>query len=627
MVTDVFNPNLIIMDLKAQNAKQVIASLCDLAQQAKITTDAKLLEQKIWQREHEVSTGIGHGIAMPHAQGAFIKRTCVIVAKTQSEIDFSAIDHRPVDLFFMLLVPAGADSAHLKILAELSRLLLDQTLLAKIKAASSPEEVIELFKQAELLKSSRAASRPEPSNLVVGVTACLNGIAHTYMAEAALQQAGKKRGLQVRIETNGSEGARHQLTAEEIKKAQGVIIAADKQVAMTRFAGKRLVNTSTVAAITNPDQLFEQVKTAPVFYPQKAANDKLAESSPRQQHGLWRKILSGISYLLPFAIASGILLAIARLCTDYHLADAASFLSLVGRLTIKFMIPVLAAFTGEAIANRPALLLGFVGGSLCQLSLNQKASAGILGGLCAGLLAGAIIIGLQKVFKPLPTAIHGLKPMIIFPVFGLLAETILVYFLIVPLIGEVNYWLLFALKHLPGWGLTLLTMCLSLMMAADLGGPINKTAYLLAVAVFVNAPALKVSAILMAAVMTGGMVPPLATAWASLFLRKQLSLNLINEGRLNWLRGASFITEGALPFAKANQVATILASLTGAAVSGLLVGFWHVGVPAPHGGLWITILATNWRGYLLATGCGMLVAGLVLIFAWKNTVQLNGGKP
>ncbi|MCI1482039.1 MAG: fructose-specific PTS transporter subunit EIIC [Lactobacillus sp.] len=520
LVTDVFDPNLIILDLKAKDAQQVISSLCKLAQRAKVTTDAKLLEQKIWQREREVSTGVGHGIAMPHAQGNFINRTCVIVAKTQSDIDFSAIDHKPVNLFFMLLAPAGADSVHLKILAELSRLLLDQTLLTKIKAANSPQAVIELFKQAEQAKSPRAESGPKKSNLIVGVTACINGIAHTYMAEAALQQAGKQRGWQVRIETNGSEGARHQLTAEEIKQAQGVIIAADKQVAMARFAGKRLVDTSTAAAITDPDRLFEQVQTAPIFHPQNADHKELAKSMSNQQSGLWRQILDGISYLLPFSIASGIILAIARICFDYHLTDAASFLTMVGQLTIKFMIPVLAAFTGEAIANRPALLLGFVGGALCQLSSGQKARAGILGGLCAGLLAGAIIIVLQKIFRPLPTAIHGLKPMIIFPVFGLLAETALVYFLIVPLFGQINYWLLFMLKYLPNWGLTLVTICLSLMMAADLGGPINKTAYLLAVAVFVNAPALKLLAILMAAVMTGGMVPPLATAWASLFLKK-----------------------------------------------------------------------------------------------------------
>ncbi|MCH3905585.1 MAG: fructose-specific PTS transporter subunit EIIC [Lactobacillus sp.] len=620
LLTDILDPNLMIMDLQADNAQSAITELCQLAKKEKVTNNVQLLQTKIWQREHEVSTGIGHGIAMPHAQGDFINKTCVLIAKSKRGVDFNAVDQQPVYLFFMLLAPESTDQEHLSLLANLSRLLMNKDLREKIKQAGNAAAIVQLFRETEQNKPLKNVPVEDERPLVVGVTACLNGISHTYMAEAALKQAGQRHGVRVRIETNGSEGVRHRLTTQEIEAASGVIVAADKQVSMKRFAGKKLINTSTVAAITKANILFDQLESAPIFHPStnhKESNNQQVTSTNIFAK-IWRQILNGVSYLLPFAIASGIFLAFAQLCTDYHLPKLTSFFQLVGKLTIKFMIPILSAYIAEAIAQRPALLLGFIGGCLCQLPLANQNSAGILGGLCAGLTAGGIILLLQKMFKPLPVAIHGLKPMIVFPVLGLLIEAVVVYFVIAPIFGQLNYWTLSLLESLPRWCLTILTTCLSFMMAADLGGPFNKTAYLLSVAVFVNAPYLKIAAILMAAVMVGDMVPPLATAWASLCLKKQLDPDLMREGRLNWLRGVSFITEGAIPFAQKNRAATILASVIGAAVSGFLIGYWQVGVPAPHGGLWIAVLATDWRGYLLSTFCGMLIAGLVLIFSWKK---------
>lgn len=623
MVTDLLNPALMIMDLKAQTAQEAVTELCQLAAQQKIVSSAEILAKKIWQRERQISTGIGHGIAMPHAQSRIIYSSCVIFAKSKAGIDFAAIDQKPVHLFFMLLAPAKTDAEHLHLLAQLSQLLLNKDLLAALNQVETPREVCQLFARAEAGKPILAIPKSKQAPLIVAVTACLNGIAHTYMAEAALQQAGKKKGWQVRVETNGSEGVRHQLTAAEIKAAQGVIVAADKQVAMKRFAGKKLLSTSTVAAIIKPDQVLAHLHTAPIYRPSQA--DQAAPAKTKTDFSkiklAWHALMAGVAHLLPFAVASGIFLALARICKNYQLLAAADFLQLVSHLTSNLMIPILAAFTGAALAGQPALLLGFVGGSLCTISVFSKCPAGILGGACAGLLAAMIVDGLQKVFGSLPTAVHGLKPMLIYPVFGLLLESFLIYFAIDPAFGWLNYWLLHWLSHLPTWALMIVTTSLSMMMAADLGGPLNKAAYLLAVAVFVNEPSLPVAAVLMAAVMVGGMVPPLATALAGLFLKSKLSLSLQRESRLNWLRGASFITEGAIPFAKKNRQATITASLIGAALGGLLIGCWRVGVPAPHGGLWLTILASNWQGYLVSVFSGMIVAALVLIFNWGKTTN------
>ncbi|WP_103658898.1 PTS fructose transporter subunit IIC, partial [Lactobacillus helveticus] len=505
--------------------------------------------------------------------------------------------------------------------------LIDPELVEKLKAAKTPEEVIDLFEKAETKKDeedkkaaeakkakeaakAQGGSDDDNKPLIVGVTACINGIAHTYMAQEALIKEGKKRGIEVRIETNGSEGVKDKLTPDEIKRAKGVIIASDKKVDMPRFDRKHLVNRPVVDGI-NKSGLWA---------------------------GIYKNLMNGISHMLPFVIGGGILMAVSFIVENYMggpKTPAFVFLNNAGNLAFAFMVPVLAAYIAESIGDLPALMPGFVGGYMAaivngQFQVNVQAHttspAGFLGGIAAGFIAGYLMVGLKKLFAKLPHSVEGMKPMLFYPILGLLLIAAIMFYIINPIFSGINFAITHFLNGMGTGNLVLLTTILAGMMSIDMGGPFNKAAYVFASGAFANDPHSATAAILMAAVMVGGMVPPFATAIGTTFFKNKYTLEERRAGVSNWVLGFSFITEGAIPFAAADPGRVIPSCIIGSAVGGALVGLWHVGVPAPHGGLWVSPLAGNIGGpshilfYFLATIIGSVVAGLVMSF-WKKNVK------
>lgn len=645
-ITDILDPKLMIMDLKATDKTQAINEMADLEVAQGIVNNKAEFIKSIWDREKESTTGIGDGIAMPHARNKYINKARVLFAKSKSGIEYNSLDNKPVYLFFMITAPAGADNTHLQALAKLSGLLIDPKLVEKLKLATTPKQVMELFEAAEKAKdtqdnktqdeSKKSAQKP----LIVGVTACINGIAHTYMAQQALIKAGKKLGIDVRIETNGSEGVKDKLTPEEIKRAKGVVIASDKNVEMARFDGKHLISKPVVAGIKEPENLLEDIMSGNTsIYHANAKAKKQTNNTAKA--GLWgtiyKHLMNGISHMLPFVIGGGILMAISFIVEQYMPGGAHNpafiFLNNIGNMAFAFMVPVLAGYIAESIGDLPALMPGFVGGFMATVYTGSfggayianvmpetKSAAGFLGGLAAGFIAGYIMVFLKKIFAKVPQNLEGMKPMLLYPILGLLFVGAIMYYIVNPIFSGLNLAITNFLNHMGTGNMTLLTTVLAGMMAIDMGGPFNKAAYVFASGAFANDPHSQTAAILMAAVMVGGMIPPFATAIGTTFFKSKYTKQEQRAGISNWVLGFSFITEGAIPFATADPVRVITSSIIGSALAGALVGLWHVGVPAPHGGFWVTPLATNIWGYILSVVIGSIVAG-VIMSVWKKKVS------
>ena len=654
-IEDLLSPDLMIMDLKATTQEEAIKEMANLEVKQGVVNNEEEFIKSIWAREKESTTGIGEGIAMPHARNKYINRAAVLFAKSFKGIDYKALDGQPVHLFFMITAPAGADNTHLQALAKLSSLLINPDVVNALKAATTPEEVIDIFKKAEVEKdaqdkadaekrkaeAAKEASKPdsEQKPLIVGVTACINGIAHTYMAQEALIKAGKKLGVDVRIETNGSEGVKDKLTPEEIKRAKGVIIASDKKVDMPRFNGKELIMKPVVDGINHPKELIEDIleNKASIYHADSSASS--SDDDAKEKQGLWasiyKNLMSGISHMLPFVIGGGILMAISFIVENYMAGGAKNpafiFLNSAGNLAFAFMVPVLAAYIAESIGDLPALMPGFVGGYMAAivngtngLQVNAQAHAvspaGFLGGIAAGFIAGYMMIGLKKLFAKLPKSVEGMKPMLLYPILGLLFIALIMFYIINPIFSSVNFAITHFLNSMGTGNLVILTMILAGMMAIDMGGPFNKAAYVFASGAFANDPHSATAAVMMAAVMVGGMVPPFATAIGTTFFKNRYTKEERRAGVSNWILGFSFITEGAIPFAAADPGRVIPSCVIGSAVGGLLVGLWHIQVPAPHGGLWVSPLSNHILLYFVATIVGSIVAGLIMSF-WKKPVS------
>jgi len=654
-IEDLLSPDLMIMDLKATTQEEAIKEMADLEVKQDVVNNEDEFIKSIWAREKESTTGIGDGIAMPHARNKYINRAAVLFAKSPKGIDYNSLDGQPVHLFFMITAPAGADNTHLQALAKLSSLLINPDVVNALKAATKPEEVIDIFKKAEAEKdaqdkadaekrkaeAAKEAAKPanEQKPLIVGVTACINGIAHTYMAQEALIKAGKKLGVDVRIETNGSEGVKDRLTPEEIKRAKGVVIASDKKVEMPRFDGKELVMKPVVDGINHPQELIEDIleNKAPIYHAD--SNASANDDSAKEKQGLWasiyKNLMSGISHMLPFVIGGGILMAISFIVENYMAGGAKNpafiFLNSAGNLAFAFMVPVLAAYIAESIGDLPALMPGFVGGYMAAivngtngLQVNVQAHAvspaGFLGGIAAGFIAGYMMIGLKKLFAKLPKSVEGMKPMLIYPILGLLFIALIMFYIINPIFSSINFAITHFLNSMGTGNLVILTLILAGMMAIDMGGPFNKAAYVFASSAFANDPHSATAAVMMAAVMVGGMVPPFATAIGTTFFKNRYTKEERRAGVSNWILGFSFITEGAIPFAAADPGRVIPSCVIGSAVGGLLVGLWHIQVPAPHGGLWVSPLSNHILLYFVATIIGSIVAGLIMSF-WKKPVS------
>ncbi|MCP9313048.1 PTS sugar transporter subunit IIA [Liquorilactobacillus satsumensis] len=635
-----------IMDLKASTKEEAISEMVHQYFVTGVINDEDLYKKDIVAREKQSTTGIGDGIAMPHAKDKAVQRATVLFAKSEKGVDYDALDGNPVHLFFMIAAPEGANNTHLQALATLSGLLIDPTLVAKLKQAQTPDEVHQLFAdaqaqkeekdQAEEKKEQQQAAAPASSDrpYVVAVTACPTGIAHTYMAEEALKKQAEAMGVDIKVETNGSEGVKHLLTADEIQRAAGVIIAADKKVEMARFNGKHLINRPVVDGIKKPEELITKAVNAdaPVYHADAAAAEEEDDATGSIGSKIYKDLMNGISHMLPFVVGGGILMALSFVIEQYLGGPKSTgfiFLNNAGSLAFAFMIPVLAGYIAESIGDRPALMPGFVGGFMAtvysgsfggaytaNVMTNAKSAAGFLGGIAAGFIAGYLTIFLKKVFTKLPKSLEGMKPMLLYPIFGLLLVALIMFFIVNPIFAIINTWVTAFLNHMGTGNAVLLGIVLGGMMSIDMGGPFNKAAYVFAVAAFTSTN----NGNLMAAVMAGGMIPPFATAIATAFWPKKFTDDERKAGITNWVLGFSFVTEGAIPFATADPLRVIGSCIVGSAIAGGLTQFWHVSVPAPHGGLWVTPLATNAFGYIFAVVIGAIVSGIILGM-WKQVKE------
>ncbi|MCH4008343.1 PTS fructose transporter subunit IIABC [Companilactobacillus sp.] len=635
-----------IMDLKATTKAEAIDEMVSKYFDIGVIDDKELYKADILKREAQTSTGIGDGIAMPHARDKAVKRATVLFAKSKDGIDYDSLDGQPTYLFFMIAAPDGADNLHLQALAALSSLLINPDLVANLKKATTADEVQKLFNDAMAAKEAKdkadeekekaqakaaeeeakkTAASADKKPFVVAVTACPTGIAHTYMAEAALKEHAEKLGVDIKVETNGSEGVKHKLTAADIARADGVIIAADKKVDMPRFDGKHLVNRPVTDGINKSDELINLAvdQKAPIFHAEGGATQ---EEESTEKKSLWSKIyadlMNGISNMLPFVVGGGILMALSFLLEPGVGSHSQWFLFFnnVGNYAFSFLIPVLAAYIAESIGDRPALLPGFVGGYMASQAsasvVSSKSPAGFIGGLLAGFIAGWVVIGLKKLLKGLPKTLDGLKPILLYPVLGLLATGAIMYFAVDPIFAVVNHAITAFLENMGTGNAVILGGLLGGMMAVDMGGPFNKAAYTFAIGTFTATQ----NGALMAAVMVGGMIPPLAIAIATTFWGKKFTEQERQAGLSNYVLGISFITEGAIPFAAGDPLHVIVSSVIGAVIGGGLTQLWHVNVPAPHGGIFVTLLANHPLLYVLAVVIGAVIAG-VIYGVWKPALK------
>lgn len=641
--------DIMIMDLKATTKSEVIDEMVHNYYEHGIIDDEDLYKKDIIKREEEGSTGMGDGIAIPHAHDAAVKKPAVQFARSVAGVDYDSMDGQPAHLFFMIAAPEGGDNTHLQALAALSQVLMNPDVVTALKAADTPDKVQDIFAEAVAKKEAENKAEEEAKKVaansnsdrpyIVAVTACPNGIAHTYMAEENLKKKAKELGVDIKVETNGSEGIKHRLTADEISRAVGVVIAADKKVEMNRFDGKPLVNKPVKSGIQEPEKLIQQVLDgkAAIYHATGDDSSSSTESDGTVWGNIYKQLMNGISHMLPFVIGGGILMAISFIVEQYMggaKAPAFIFLNSAGNLAFAFMVPVLAAYIAESIGDTPALMPGFVGGfmaSIANASLggsyhvnfqaNSTSPAGFLGGIAAGFIAGYLILGMKKMFAGLPRSVEGMKPMLLYPVFGLLFIALIMYFIVNPIFSTINLWITHFLNGMGTGNLVLLTLVLAGMMSIDMGGPFNKAAYVFASGAFANDdPKSTTAAILMAAVMVGGMVPPFATAIGTAFFKNKYTEDERRAGVTNWILGFSFITEGAIPFATADPGRVIPSCIIGSAVSGAIVGAMRIGIPAPHGGFWVSPLATNILGYFLAVIVGSIVAALIMSF-WKKPVN------
>ncbi|MBO0473730.1 PTS sugar transporter subunit IIA [Enterococcus ureasiticus] len=638
-IKDLLVKDVMIMDLQATDKKGAIDEMVQKMYDGGRISDIKTYKEGILAREAQTSTGLGDGIAMPHAKNSAVKEATVLFAKSNKGVDYEALDGQPTYLFFMIAAPEGANDTHLQALAALSRLLIDPDFVAKLKETKTPEDVQNLFQSAEEAKEAQekqeqleeAAKNTQDANrkFVVAVTACPTGIAHTYMAEDALKKKAKEMGIDIKVETNGSEGIKNRLTAEDIARADGVIVAADKKVEMNRFDGKELVNRPVSDGIRKTEELITLATngTAPTFHSSESDSseeDGSADGSVGSR--IYKDLMNGVSHMLPFVIGGGIAIALSFMIDQFigvpqdqlsmlgNYNEAASWFNQIGSAAFGFMLPVLAGFIASSIADRPGLIVGFAAGALANTG-----GAGFLGALVGGFLAGYVIILLKKLFKGLPKSLDGIKTILFYPVFGLLITGGSMLLVNVPM-KVINDGLNNFLLSLDGTNAALLGALLGGMMAIDLGGPINKAAYVFGTA-SIAATVTEGGSIIMASVMAGGMVPPLAIFIATLIFKNKFTKDQKDAGLTNLVMGLSFVTEGAIPFAAADPLRVIPSFVVGSALAGGLVGGFGIRLLAPHGGIFVALLLSHPILYLLFIAIGAVVSAVILGIVKKPVAQ------
>ena len=644
-IQDVLNKNVMLFDLQATDKEGVINEMIQSLVDNGVVTDFETFKTGIMNREAQTSTGLGEGIAMPHSKNKAVKEATVLFAKSNKGVDYASLDGQPTDLFFMIAAPEGANDTHLAALAELSKYLMKPGFADKLRQASTPDQVIAVFdaeeqeaaadeaKKAEAVKEAASSDKP----LIVAVTACTTGIAHTYMAEEALIKKGEEMGVTIRVETNGASGVGNRLTAEEIAKAEGVIIAADKAVETARFNGKKLISKPVAAGIRQTEELIQTILDgkADVFHAENAAEASTSQEKLSLGGAFYKHLMSGVSQMLPFVIGGGILIALAFLIDQilgvpqsqlsqlgsYH--ELAAQFKTIGGAAFGFMLPVLAGYIGFSIAEKPGFVAGFIAGSIASSGsafgniafgaakgeLPAAVSSGFLGALVGGFLAGGVILVLRKALAGLPRSLDGIRSILLLPLLGVGLTGFLMFLINIPM-AAINTGLNNFLSSLSGSSAVLLGLLVGGMMAVDMGGPVNKAAYVFATGTLAESVA-SGGSIVMAAVMAAGMVPPLAVFVATVLFKDKFTQEERDSGLTNIVMGLSFITEGAIPFGAADPARAIPSFIAGSALTGALVGLAGLKLMAPHGGIFVIALTSNPLLYILFVLIGAVVSGIL----------------
>lgn len=644
-ITELLKKESIELGVKVSGKEEAIDKLIGLMAAGGRLNDKAGYKEGILAREALGSTAVGEGIAIPHAKVTAVKEPGLAAMVVPDGVDYEAFDGSLANLIFMIAAPEGEADVHLEALSRLSTLLMDPDFKNDLIHAESKEEFLQLIDDKEseryekkVRKEEKKAEYAAPKvqeplksaagYRVLAVTACPTGIAHTFMAAENLEQLGKKLGIPVKSETNGAEGAANVLTKEEIAAADGIIIAADKNVDMARFDGKHVVKASVSDGIQKGEELIKKAVSgeAPVYHHTGAAASEEGGESEGIGHTIYKHLMNGVSHMLPFVIGGGLLIALAFLFDDYSINPAnfgkntpiAAYLKTIGEQAFGMMLPVLAGYIAMSIADRPGLAVGFVGGMVAKMGATfmnpagGDVNSGFLGALLAGFIGGYIVVLLKKVFKKLPKSLEGIKPVLLYPLLGIFLVAVATTF-INPFVGAINDGLTHFLNGMGGTSKVILGAVVGGMMSVDMGGPVNKAAY-----VFGTAQLAEGNFDIMAAVMAGGMVPPIAIALCSTFFKKKFTEKERQSGLVNYIMGLSFISEGAIPFAASDPLRVIPSCIIGSAVAGGLSMALNCTLRAPHGGIFVLPTIGNPFGYLAAVVIGSVVGCVILAALKKN---------
>lgn len=629
-IVDLLKVESIDLKAKPQDKAAALEHLITLMERGGNIADKEEYKACVLRREEEGSTGIGEGIAIPHAKTSAVKAPGLAAMLVQDGVDFDSLDGEPAKLFFLIAAPDTEDNVHLDVLSHLSMLLMNDDFRSELLKAGSAKEFLSVIDkyENEKFEDEDEAAAPQAQRKVLAVTACPTGIAHTYMAAEALQEMAGKLGVTMKVETNGSGGVKNKLTAKEIEEAEGIIVAADKNVPVERFAGKPVIFVKVADGINKPKELIEEILSGKVpTYAGKGGSEDEGEAADAKEslgRQIYKHLMNGVSHMLPFVIGGGILIALAFMF-DMEFAGTAkfgsgtplaAFFKNIGGLAFSMMMPILAGYIAMSIGERPALMLGIVGGFLAA-----SGGSGFFGALFAGFLGGYLIIALRKALSVLPDSLEGLKPILLYPVLGLLIMGVLMTYVINPPTAAFNQWLAGALAGMSTTSKVLMGFVLGGMMSIDFGGPLNKAAYVFGTASLAAADGSAVSSEIMAAVMIGGMVPPVAIALSTLLFSDKFTAKERQSGLTNFIMGLSFITEGAIPFAASDPLRVIPTCALGSAMAGALSMAFGCSVPAPHGGVFVFGVVQNWPMYFVALAAGSVVAAVLMGFVKKSVKE------
>ncbi len=615
-ITELLSINTILLNIEGNQKEETIDQLVEILFKAGKISDRSEFKAAILKREEQSTTGIGDGIAIPHAKTKVVNEAAIVFGKSAAGVNYESLDGKPAHLFFMIAAPEGANNTHLEALARLSGLLMKAEVRYELLKATTPEEIIDTINCYDKEEKQETVITNK-KNFIVAVTGCPTGIAHTYMAADSLKAKASEMGVDIKVETNGSGGAKNVLTKDEIENATAVIIAADINVEMERFKGKHVIQAAVAEGIRRPEQLIDkaQKQDAPIFRGNNSQSEKAVDQKG-SRNGFYKHLMNGVSNMLPFVVGGGILIAISFMF-GYNSANpddpsynpiAAVIKAIGGDNAFALIVPVLAGFIALSIADRPGFAPGMVGGMMAA-----HGGAGFLGGLVAGFLAGYIVLLLKKVFAGLPRSLEGIKSILIYPLLGIAITGFMMHYVINNPVAWVNKEIADWLTGLGTGNAVLLGIVLGLMMSFDMGGPVNKAAYVFGTGLLASGVYQP-----MAAIMAAGMVPPLAIALATTFFKNKFNDQERDAGKACYVMGLSFITEGAIPFAAADPLRVIPSVMAGSAIAGALSMAFGIGLRAPHGGIFVVPLVENGALlYALAILVGSVVSALLIGFLKK----------